>query len=155
TELPTQQWEEPSAPSWNETSAPPWNETPAPAWQAPTAVDWQPVAQPPAPEAEPAGNRYAQGVPDSPTQTVLAVGRGGDRGGTQPPQAQPPQYLPQPAGPGPGAGYLPPGIPMRTPVLERRRGWRRLSVLVLVIATAVAIPVALVMMASARSNTGG
>jgi YVTN family beta-propeller protein len=113
--------------------APPWAEMPAPTWQA-------------AP-AEPAGNRFAMGVPVSPTQTVLGDSAG-DRGGTRPPE-----NMPRGTSSDPDGGRLPPGEATAQPA--PRPAWRRLSVLLLAAAAALAVPIVLVLTASARSNTGG
>jgi YVTN family beta-propeller protein len=125
--------------------APPWTE---PTWQSATSADaLQGAAKPPGPVAEPAGNRYAMGAPDGPTQTVLAA-TVVDRG-----RMQPPEYMPQDIGPGPGGGHLPPGEANGKPT--RGPAWRRLSVLILAAAVVLAVPIALVLTASSKSNKGG
>jgi serine/threonine-protein kinase len=130
--------EAPAPPSVAELQAPTW----------PTAVAaWQDAAKPPGPGAEPAGDRCAKGALDSPTQTVSAESVG-DRGGTRLPDD-----MPQGTGLDPDGSRLPPhvatGRPARGPV------WRRPSVLILAAAAALAVPVALVLTASARPNAGG
>ena len=125
-------------PPMTQLPAPTWTEKPAPSWQAASAAAaWQGVAEPPGPEAEPAGNRSAKGVPHGQTQTVLPDGVG-DRGG---------------ASPDPDGGHLPPGEATAEP--ERRPPWRRLSVLLLALGAAVAVPIVLVLTASAGPKTSG
>jgi YVTN family beta-propeller protein len=146
TETPAPAWTETPAPAWNDVPAPTWNDISVPPWRAPTSVDArQGAAKPPGPEAGPAGDRSARGVPDSPTQTVLAVG-GDDWGSTRPPESMP-------QGLDPNGSRLPPGAAAGGP--ERRPAWRRLSVLILVVAAALAVPIALVLMASNKPNRGG
>jgi len=148
-ETPASTWHETPAPTWGETPAPTWGETPAPTWNetsAPTRQDavvvdaWQ-GAPPPGPETEPAGDRFAHGVPYSPTQSVAAVGDG-NWGGTLPPEGMLQGARPDPFGsqpPPPGAGT---GGPERGP------GWRRLGLLIVAAAAVVAVPIVLVLVAS-------
>jgi len=134
-------------PPMTELPAPAWTEIPDPTWPAATAFDvWQDVAKPPGPEAEPAGERSANRVPDSPTQTMIADS-GDDWGGTRPPE-----HMPQGASPDPDASRLPPGAATDLPA--RGPAWRRLSVLILAAAVAVAVPIGLIL-AFAKPNAGG
>ena len=109
-----------------------------PTWQAASALAaWQGVAEPPGPESEPAGNRSAQGIPHGPTQTMLPDGVG-DRGDASPDQ---------------DGGRLPPGEAAAKPA--RRPPWRRLSVLLVALGAALAVPIVLVLTASAGPKTSG
>jgi YVTN family beta-propeller protein len=134
-------------PPMPELRAPTRTEIPAPTWQA-TAVAARPgAAKPPGPEAEPAGDRTAEGVLDSATQMSTAD-RVEDRSRMRPPD------LPQ------GIGLLetadgtspPPGVTSGRQA--RGPAWRRRSVLIPVVAAAVALPIALVLIASAKPNPG-
>ena len=148
TELPAPTWAELPAPTWAESPAPTRTEMPAPMWQAaPALAAWQGVAEPLGPEAGPAGNGYAKSVPDSPTQTMFAHS-GGDWGGTRPPE-----NMPQGASPGPYDGRLPPGEVPGEPARGPAR--RRLSLLLLAVAAVLAVPIVLVLVVSAKSNTNG
>jgi len=82
-----------------------WTELPDPAWQSATAsAAWQGVAEPPAPEPEPAGDRSGRGAPYSLPQTVIDRGVG-DRGGSRPPENMPQVTRLDPVGSG-----LPPDV---------------------------------------------
>jgi YVTN family beta-propeller protein len=125
--------------------APTWNDTPVPVWGAEPALGaWQSTANPPGPEADPAGNRSLK---DTPTQTVL-VDSAGHWGGTRAPENVPPQRL----SPDPGGSYPPPGAAPGRP--EREPARRRLGLLILAAAVILAIPIALVLILSGKSNTG-
>jgi serine/threonine-protein kinase len=125
-----------------EPRAPAWAERPAPAWQpAPVLITWQDEAEP-GQEQEPAGSGAARGIPDSPTQTVIAAGDG-DWGGIRSPGHGPQVAWPEPAG-----GRLPPGEAAGGTARGPSR--RRLGALLLVVAAAVAVPVVIVLMASAK-----
>jgi serine/threonine-protein kinase len=146
TEAPTL----PPPPPMTELPAPTWTDTPPPRWGAVTALDaWQDVAQPAVPEAEPAGDHYAAddhfawGIPDSPTQTVSAA-TVSDRGYPPPPENPPPG-----PGPDPDGGRLPPDEEPARPA------WRRLSVLILAALVIIAVPVALILIATAKPHAGG
>jgi YVTN family beta-propeller protein len=131
-------------PPMTELRAPTWTEIPAPTWQAATATAaWPGVAEPPGPEAEPAGDRATQGVLYRPSPTV-AAGSVDNRGGMRPPDMPPGTRLDQADGSG-----QPPGAATAEPA------WRRPSVLLLAAALALALPIALVLIASARPNAGG
>ncbi len=142
-------------PPMTELSAPPWAESQAPAWQAPAwqagpaATTWQDVAAP-GPAAEPAGGG-ARRFREGPTQTVSADG--GDRVGLRSPESLPPGVSPDPAG-----GPLPPGEATGGPAgvggPARGPSRRRLGVVALVIAAAVAVPFLIVYLASARTHPG-
>jgi YVTN family beta-propeller protein len=135
-------------PPMTELQAPTRTEMPAPTWQAATALAArQGAAKPPGPEAEPAGNHSANGVPHSPTRTVLPDSVG-DWGGTRPPE-----NMPQGTSPDPDDGRPPPGE--ATVKSARRPAWLRPSVLILAIAAALAVPIAIILTASAGPNTGG
>jgi YVTN family beta-propeller protein len=135
-------------PPMTELQAPTRTEMPAPTWQAATALAArQGAAKPPGPEAEPAGNRSANGVPHSPTRTVLPDSVG-DWGGTRPPE-----NMPQGTSPDPDDGRPPPGE--ATVKSARRPAWLRPSVLILAIAAALAVPIAIILTDSAGPNTGG
>jgi serine/threonine protein kinase len=109
-------------------------EIPDPTWQAAgAAVAMQSLAAPLGSEAEPAGDRFAHGVAGSQTQTI-------DWGG-----APPPQDMPRGAGPDLD-GSRPPA---------RGPAWRRLSVLILVLVAVLAVPIALILVANARSHKDG
>jgi YVTN family beta-propeller protein len=123
-------------------------EMPAPTWQAAASVAaGQGAANPPGPEAEPAGDPSAAGVLFGATQTSIAD-RVDHRSGIRPPD------LPQ------GVGLLepsdgtrpPPGVETARPA--RGPAWRRLSVLIPAAAAALAVPIALVLIASAKPNPG-
>jgi YVTN family beta-propeller protein len=119
-------------------------EAPAPTGQAATAVAaWPGVTRPLGPEVARAGDSSTEGVPYSATQTVIADGVD-DRDGMRPPDL-PPGASPDRAD---GSG-LPPGAATGGPA------WRRLSVLIAAAAVAVALPIAIVLIASARPNAGG
>ena len=136
------------APPMPELQAPTRTEMPARTLQAATALAVrQGAAKPPGPEAEPAGNGSAKGVPHSPTRTVIPDSVG-DWGGTPPPE-----YMPHGTSPDPDGGSPPPGEAK----VKSARGpaWRRLSVLILATVAALAVPIAIILTASARPNTGG
>jgi YVTN family beta-propeller protein len=138
------------APTPQMTELPPhtWTEIPDPTWQAATAAAaWQGVAEPLGPEPEPAGDRSVKGVPDSPTQTMIADSVR-DRGDTRPPE-----NMPQATSIDSDGSGQPPGVATDGPA--RGPAWRRLSVLILAAAAAVAVAVVLVLMASAKPKTGG
>jgi YVTN family beta-propeller protein len=146
TEAPTL----PPPPPMTELPAPTWTDMPPPRWEAVTSLDaWQDVAEPAVPKAEPAGDHYAAddhfawGIPDSPTQTVSAASVS-DRGSPPPPGNMPPGPSPDPAG-----GRLPPDAEPGRPA------WRRLSVLILAALVIIAVPVALVLIATSKPHTGG
>ena len=146
TEAPTL----PPPPPMTELPAPTWTDVPPPRWEAATSLDaWQGVAEPAVPEAEPAGDHFAAddhfawGIPDSPTQTVSAV-TVTDRGAPPPPENPPPGPAPDPDG-----GRLPPDEEPGRPA------WRRLSVLILAALVIIAVPVALVLVATSKPHTSG
>ncbi len=119
-------------PPLTEVQAPTWTEIPAPMGRAPAAVAaWQGVVKPPGPEPEPAGDRSAAGVYYSPTQSLVADSVD-DSGGTRPPENMPPGASPEPDGSRPPSGVAT-GGPVRGPA------WRRLSVLILAAAAAIAV----------------
>jgi YVTN family beta-propeller protein len=121
----------------------------APAWQAGTAVAaWPGAAKPPGPEAEPAGDRSAEGFLYNGTQPAIADSVGG-RGGLRPPDMLQGISLLEPAD---GSG-LPPGVAAGRSA--RRPEWRRLGVLILAAVAGLAIPIMLVLIASARPHPGG
>jgi YVTN family beta-propeller protein len=131
-----------------EAPAPPMTQLQAPVWQAATAVAAsRGVTKPPGPDLEPAGDRSVAGVPYSATQTVI-VDRVDDRDGIRPPD------MPRGTSLDPADGSrLPPGVAAGEPA--RGPAWRRLSVLILAAAALLAIPIALVLVASTRPSTGG
>ena len=102
---------------------------------------------PPRPWTETPGATSVQGVPDSQTQTMPAVG-GHDQGGPRPPE-----NLQQGAGPDPDGSRVPTdeetGGPARGPA------WRRLGVPILVASAAVAVAIVLVVVASPGQKTVG
>jgi YVTN family beta-propeller protein len=132
------------APPRTEMQAPPRTEIPAPTRRTPAGVTaFQSVVKPPRVEPEPAGDRSAEGVPYSPTQSLLADSVNFS-GGTRPAE-----NMPQSTGPEPDGSRPPPGVaPGRS---RRGPARRRLSVLILVAAAAIAVPVAFVI-ASAKPN---
>jgi serine/threonine-protein kinase len=137
-------------PPMTELQAPAWAEFQAPPLQAaPAATTWQDVAAH-GPAAEPAGSRAARRFVEGATQTVSADGAG-DRGGLRPPES-----MPQGPGPDPAGGRLPPGEATGGPAGGPARGpsRRRLGVLLLVVAAAVAVPFLIVYLASARAHPG-
>ncbi len=134
-------------PPMTELQAPAWTEIPDPTRQAAAAAAWQGVATPPGPEPEPAGDRFAWGVPDSPTQTVIANSVD-DRSGTRPPE-----NMPQATSPGPDGSRVPPGVATERPARGPAR--RRLGVLILAAAVVIAVPIALVLIVSGRPNGSG
>jgi len=97
----------------------------------------------PDPEPEPAGDRSAEAVHFSPTQTVT------DRVG-----ARPPENTPQVTGVDPDESGLPPGAATGEP--PRGPAWRRLGVPILAAAAALAVAIVLVVMASpgTKKNPG-
>jgi len=118
-----------------------------PTRQAAAAVAARPgVAEPPGPEAEPAGDRSAAGVRYSATQTRIAD-RVDQRSDLRPPD------LPQQ-----GAGLLEPADGTRLPPggatgrPARGPAWRRLSVLIPALVVALAVPIVVVLIGSARPN---
>ncbi len=110
---------------------------------APLPTPLSPATAPPAPAWQPAAAAPAwPGVSGGPTQTVVAAG-------TRPPENTPPG-----ASPGPDGGHPPPAGPASDP--SRRPARRGLIALLVVIAVALlAIPVALVLTASAKPQAGG
>jgi len=136
-------------PPTTQLQAPRRTEITAPTWQAATAVAARPgAAKPPGPEAEPAGERSAQGVLYSVTQPAIADSVD-DRGGLRPPDMPQGISLLEPA----DGSRLPPGV--ATGRSARGPAWRRLGVLILAAVAALAIPIVLVLIASARPHPGG
>ncbi len=123
-----------------ETPVPALAETSAPVRQAaPVVTARQVVANLPEPEAEPAGNRYATSVRDSPTQTVLAASVG-DWGSVRPPENMPQFLSPDPRDgfPPPGAVPAVPGGPARRRRRGRGGGWLVAALALLLVAGAAA-----------------
>jgi YVTN family beta-propeller protein len=112
---------------------------------ATTAATWPGVAEPPAPDPEPAGDPATQDLPYSPTQTVTADGVD-DRGDARPPENTP-QGTGLPDGSGPPSGGAPDGP-------ARRPAWRRLGVPILAAAAALAVAIVLVVRASPGTKAG-
>jgi YVTN family beta-propeller protein len=136
------------APPMTELPAPTWTEIPDPTWGAATAAAaWEGVAQPPGLEPEPAGDRFAMGVPQSPAQTAMASGVH-DWDGTRPPE-----NVPQRISPDPDGIPLPPGAAAGGQARGPER--RRLGLLILAALVVLAVPIALVLILSGRSNGGG
>ncbi len=122
-------------------------DVPIPPWQAAAAAEAaaaasQDAVRTPGSEPEPAGDLSAPSVQESPTQTVLAVD---ERGGPRPPENQSPDASPKPA------SSDRPSRPA-THRASRRPGWRVLSALGLIVAAAIAVPVAFVATASSGPN---
>jgi len=137
---------EPSIAEMTELPPPPSTETPDPAGQAATTVvESQGVAERPGSEPEPAGDRSAQGVLYTPTQTVIASSDGA--------VARPPQNMPQAASADPADS----GLPSDGAAGEASRGpaWRRLGVPILAAAAVVAVAVTLVLLRAPAGNHGG
>ena len=122
--------------------------TPDPTRQAATtAAAWPGVAEPPAPDPEPAGDPATQDLPYSPAQTVTADGVD-DRGDARPPENRPRGTSLNPDGSGPPSGGAPDGP-------ARRPAWRRLGVPILAAAAALAVAIVLVVRASPGTKAGG
>jgi serine/threonine-protein kinase len=139
---------EPPIPAMTELPPPTWTEIPDPAGQAETAAAaGQGVAKRPGPEPEPAGDRSAQGVPYSLTQTVIA-GSVRDQAGTRPPENSQQATSLDPVG-----SRLPPDVAGGGP--SRGPAWRRLGVPILAGAAALAVAIVLVVLASHGTKTGG
>ncbi len=128
--------------------APTRTEIPPPMRQPAAAVPaWPGMAQPPGPEAEPAGDRTPEGVLDSATQMPTA-----DRVG-QLSLMRPPD-LPRDIGLLETADGTRPPPDVTRGRQARGPAWRRRSVLIPIVAAAVALPIALVLIASAKPNPG-
>jgi serine/threonine-protein kinase len=139
---------EPPIPQMTELPPHTGTEIPDPAGQAATtAVESQGVAERPGPEPEPAGDRSAQGVPSSPTQTVIA-GSVRDWGGTRPPENVPQATSIDPVGSG-----LPPDAAAGEP--SRGPAWRRFGVPVLAATALVAVAITLVLLRAPAGTHGG
>jgi YVTN family beta-propeller protein len=123
--------------------------TPDPTLQAATTAAAGPgVAEPPAPDPEPAGDPATQDFPFSPTQTVTADGVD-DRGDARLPENRPQGPSLNPDGSGPPSGGAPDGP-------ARRPAWRRLGVPILAAAVALAAAIVLVVIvASPGTKKGG
>ena len=125
-----------------------WTGVPDPTGPAATATAAGPgVAEPPGPEPEPTGDRAAERVPYSPTQTVTAdsVDNRGD--------TRAPDDVPQGKGLDPADSRLPPGVAASGPALGP--AWRRFGVPILAVAAALAVAIVLVVKASPGTKTAG
>ena len=123
-----------------------WTEIPDPAPPVAAAAAWPDVAEPPAPEPEPAAEPATQAVPYVPTQ--LAAAYRVDDGNVIRPENIPPGPSLDPDG-----SRVPPGVAPDGP--PRGRAWRRLGVPILIAAAALAVAIVLVVMASPGTKTGG
>jgi YVTN family beta-propeller protein len=128
-----------------------WTEIPDPAPPVAAAAAWPDVAEPPAPDPEPAAEPATRAVPYVPTQ--LAAAYRVDDGNV----IRPAEYIPPGPSLDPDGSRVPPGVPPGVATGEPTRGrtWRRLGVPILIAAAALAVAIVLVVMASPGTKTGG
>jgi YVTN family beta-propeller protein len=124
-----------------------WTEIPDPAPPVAAAAAWPDVAEPPAPDPEPAAEPATRAVPYVPTQ--LAAAYRVDDGNV----IRPAEYIPPGPSLDPDGSRVPPGVATGEPT--RGRTWRRLGVPILIAAAALAVAIVLVVMASPGTKTGG
>jgi YVTN family beta-propeller protein len=130
-----------------EAPAPTLTEVAAPTPRVPaTVVDGQGVVKPPGHKPKPADERSPEGIPQSPTESLVVDSADGP-GGTLPPENMPKGTSPEPDGSRPPAGAA-------TGRSAREPAWRRRSMQVLAGAAAIAIVIALIT-DFVRSDTGG
>ena len=124
-----------------------WTEIPDPAPPVAAAAAWPDVAEPPAPEPEPAAEPATRAVPYIPTQLAAAY-RVDDGNVIRPRENMPPGPSLDPDG-----SRVPPGLATDGPT--RGRTWRRIGVPILIAAAALVVAIVLVVMASPGTKTGG